>query len=132
MEDRTWKPTTAGILSIVAGVLGVIPSIILVLVGGGMAGIAAIPGIAKIFGVVGIPLEAIVGSGIISAIGGVLTAMAIPGIIIGVISVVGGTYALKRRFWGMALAGSICSLFCAWILAVPAIIFLALSKGEFK
>ena len=132
MEDRTWKPATAGILSIVAGVLGAIPSIIVVLVGGGIASIATIPGIARMFGVVGIPLEAIVGSGILSAIGGVLTAMAIPSIIIGVISVVGGIYALKRRFWGMALAGSICSLFCVWILAVPAIIFLALSKGEFK
>jgi hypothetical protein len=51
-------------------------------------------------------------------------------IMIGVVAVAGGICALKRRAWGLALAGSICSVFC-W-LGIPAIIFIALSKQEFS
>jgi hypothetical protein len=49
-------------------------------------------------------------------------------IMIGIVAVAGGLCALKRRVWSLALAGSICSLFC-W-LGIPAIIFIALSKQE--
>jgi len=51
-------------------------------------------------------------------------------IMISILAVAGGLCALKRRVWGLALAGSICSLFC-W-LGIPAIIFIALSKQEFS
>jgi hypothetical protein len=51
-------------------------------------------------------------------------------IMIGVVAVAGGVCALKRRVWGLALAGSICSVFC-W-LGIPAIILIALSKQEFS
>jgi len=51
-------------------------------------------------------------------------------IMIGVVAVAGGVCALKRRVWGLALAGSICSVYC-W-LGIPAIIFIALSKQEFS
>lgn len=50
-------------------------------------------------------------------------------IITGVVAVAGGLCALKRRAWGLALAGSICSVPC-W-LGIPAIILIALSKQEF-
>jgi len=49
---------------------------------------------------------------------------------ISIVAVAGGLCALKRRAWGLALAGSICSVFC-W-LGIPAIIFIALSKQEFS
>jgi len=51
-------------------------------------------------------------------------------IIISIVALAGGVCALKRRVWGLALAGSICSVFC-W-LGIPAIIFIALSKQEFS
>jgi len=38
---------------------------------------------------------------------------------------------LKRRIWGLALAGSICSLI-VWFLGIPAIVFTALGKKHFK
>ena len=50
-------------------------------------------------------------------------------IMIGVVALAGGLCALKRRAWGLALAGSICSVPC-W-LGIPAIILIALSKQEF-
>jgi hypothetical protein len=45
---------------------------------------------------------------------------------------VGGIYALKRKVWGLALAGCICALIGPWILGIPAIIFVALGKNEFE
>lgn len=50
-------------------------------------------------------------------------------IIISIVAVAGGLCALKRRAWGLALAGSICSIWC-WV-GIPAIVFIALSKQEF-
>ena len=107
--EKTWKPTTAGILSIIAGVFGLIGAIVIGVVGGTLAGLEEIPGISTIFAAIAIPL-----------------------IIIAVIAIVGGIYALKRRIWGLALAGTICSLLCIWILGIPAIIFVILGKNEFK
>ena len=51
-------------------------------------------------------------------------------IIISIVDMAGGLCALKRRAWGLALAGSICSVPC-W-LGIPAIILIALSKHEFS
>jgi hypothetical protein len=51
-------------------------------------------------------------------------------IIISIVAVAGGLCALKRRAWGLALAGSICSIWC-WV-GIPAIIFIVLSKQEFS
>jgi hypothetical protein len=107
--EKTWKPTTAGILSIIAGVFGLLGAIVIGVVGGTLAGLEEIPGISTIFAAIAIPL-----------------------IIIAIIAIVGGIYALKRRIWGLALAGTICSLLCIWILGIPAIIFVILGKNEFK
>jgi hypothetical protein len=110
--ERTWKPTTAGILGIIAGAIGVIFGIVLAVlgtVGGGILGVFGLP-----------------------ALGGVIAgATAIP-LILGIVAIVGSIYALMRRHWGLALAGSICSIFCVWFLGIPAIIFVIMGKGEFK
>jgi len=113
---RTWKPTVAGILTIIAGFLGLLIGIGLA-VGLGLAGTMAgmMPGFP----------------------GWLLAVIAIPGIILGIVAIVGGIYALKRRLWGLALAGAICALlftipFLGWIMAILAIIFISLGKGEFE
>ncbi|MFO7773097.1 MAG: hypothetical protein R6V59_04050 [Dehalococcoidia bacterium] len=104
--ERTWKPTTAGILCIIAGVIEVIWGLAAAIVGG-------IGG-------------TLIGAGWLAAIGG-------PLIVFGIIAIVGGAYALKRRVWGLALAGSIFALFGPWaILGILAIIFVSLGKGEFE
>ncbi len=111
--ERTWKPTTAGILTIVAGAFNLIAGIAIACLGAacpwtdhmGMMGMTG-----WCFGVIGIPL-----------------------IIIGIIAIAGGVFALRRRVWGLALAGAICALFPPPIIALGllSIIFLALSKEEF-
>lgn len=103
--QETWKPTAAGILCIIAGVIGVIIGIVIAVVGG----------IGWFFGM---PWFSAIGA---------------PIIVVGIIAIVGGSCALRRRVWGLALAGSICALLGPWaILGILAIIFVALGKGEFK
>jgi len=103
IEEKTWKPTTAGILSIIAGALQVIMGIV----------IAGVCSIGWFFGI------------------GWLSAIGAPLVILGIIAIVGGIYALKRKIWGLALAGSICALFGFTILGILAIIFVIMGKGEF-
>jgi len=111
--EKTWKPTTAGILSIIAGVLELLTGIGLA-VGLGLLGSLAgvIPGFP----------------------GGVLALIGIPWIILGIVAIIGGVYALRRRIWGLALTGSICALFhpLTWFLGIAAIIFVAMGKREFE
>jgi hypothetical protein len=130
IKGKTWKPTAAGILSIIAGTIAVISGIevaVVFAIGGASFGIAWV-------GAIGVPI-----------------------IILGIVAIIGGIYALKRRIWRLALAGSICALFSPWVhpepeilaahfpntiytyffffwvlFGIPAIIFVSLGKGEFK
>jgi len=104
-KKETWMPKAGGILSIVAGAVEIL--------GGLTAGtllttLVPLPGLGAI---VGFPL-----------------------VILGIVAIVGGVFSLRRRIWGLALAGAICSLFLPHIvlLGILAIIFIALSKKEFK
>lgn len=104
--EKTWKPTTAGILSIIAGCIAVVTGIVVVLLG------------TLIGGFFGLPWPGLFG---------------IPSLIFGIIAIVGGIYALRRQVWGLALAGAICALVGPWaILGLLAIIFVSLGKGEFE
>lgn len=104
--EKTWKPTVGGILAIIAGVLELIFGVV------GATGVGLVGGL--------------IGMGWLGVIFG-------PLIVIGIVAIIGGIYALQRKVWGLALAGSICALIGPWfILGVLAIIFVALGKGEFK
>ena len=52
--------------------------------------------------------------------------------IVGVLSLVGGIFALQRKKWGLVLTGSILSLFPTFILGLLAIIFTRITKNEFE
>ncbi len=110
--ETTWKPTTAGILTIVGGVFNLIAGITLTALG------TACLGPLTGFTVAGFIWFEVIGT---------------PLIIIGIVAIVGGIFALRRRIWGLALAGAICALFPPPIIALGllSIIFLALSKEEF-
>jgi hypothetical protein len=103
--EKTWKPTVGGVLTIIGGTIELIVGVV----------VAAIGSIGWFFGMAWF-----------SAIGA-------PLIIVGIIAIVGGIYALKRKLWGLALVGSICALFGPWgLLGLLATIFVSLGKGEFK
>ena len=112
--QKTWKPTTAGILSIFAGAIGVI-------IGIGFAAIGAIEkGLLAQFG--------------IPYLGQLMAGVAAVPIVLGIVGIIGGIYALRRKVWGLALAGAICALFIlpfGILVGLLAIIFLTLGKNEF-
>lgn len=120
METR-WKPTVAGILSIVSGVVGLV-SVFGLIIAISITGGFYIPGTEQIPGF----------------IPSLLTGIAIPLALLSILSLVGGIYALQRRKWGLALAGSISAIFASIPLlgglpvGITATILTALSKNEFE
>ena len=101
---NTWKPVTAGILSIIAGV------------------------VAILIGLRTFRIHEFIGRAARWEFWGLLA------IILGTVAITGGIFALRRRIWGLALAGAICALFPPHVavLGILAIIFMALPKGEFN
>lgn len=118
--EKTWKPTAAGILTIIAGFLGLLIALAIT-VGLGIAGTLAglIPGLPEVI------------------FTQFLALIAVPAIILSVVAIVGGIYAVRRRVWGLALAGAICAFLftlplLGWLLAILAIVFVSLGKREFS
>lgn len=104
--EKTWKPTVAGILAIIAGAIQLI------------IGMLCATGVGFVAGIFGL---------------GWLSAICVPLIVIGIIAITGGVCALARKAWGMALTGSIFALIGPWfILGILAIIFVSLGKREFE
>jgi hypothetical protein len=101
---RMWKSVAGGILSIIAGIIGI---------GGG-----AIVSLMGEF---------------VSESGGLLgfEPLGVPTIILGVVAFVGGIFALRRRVWWLAVVGAIFAIPCMPILGTLAIVFIALADQEF-
>ncbi len=107
----TWMPVTAGILDLIIGVTGLVIGIICAIVAGFLT-----------FFIAG--LGALIGA---------------PMIILSIVVIVGGVFAIRKRAWGFALAAAICGFIVglpviapAIFLGIPAIVFTALGKGQFK
>ena len=103
LKHATQLPTTAGILSIVAGAIGLIAVTTAATIGTLTA------------------TNILIGFGLIS----------VPRIIFGILAIVGGVFALQRRIWVLALIGAIFALLSVWWLGVLAIIFAVISQKEF-
>jgi len=102
--QRTALPTTAGIINIVGGT------------------------IALIWGMTFAALGTTIATDVLFGFG----LFGVPSIVLGIIAIIGGIFALRRKIWGFALAGSICAFISAWGLGMLPIIFVALSKREFE
>ncbi len=119
--NKTWQPVTAGVLNIITGglqaivALGLIVGIILIgsLDMSGFIDPADLPFVIPV-------LQLVLGIGVVFTI------------VSAVIPIIGGVFALQRRKWGWALAGSIIAIFANLILGVLATIFVSLSKDEFE
>jgi hypothetical protein len=117
----TWKPQVAGILSIVGGTIGLMGSF------GILIAITAIGAGRHWAGGWTDNWDWQVGNVI-----PILWAIGIPMFLCSLTSVVGGIFAVQRKLWGLALAGSITAFFPVWIFGLMATIFTAISKDEFK
>jgi hypothetical protein len=118
MENK-WMPKVAGILDIVAGSFGVFLTCIMAL------WFAFIPFLVRHDGAEfhDFPMR-------------FMTIFMIPWAIFmlaaSILAIVGGIYALRKKKWGLALAGSIGAFFGSSPLGVAAIIFTVLGKNEFE
>jgi hypothetical protein len=122
--NQTWKPTVAGILNIVGGALRI------------LAAIALVIGIMFF-----VPVSVTGGPGPVPdmpnwMIPGVLSTILVAGslflLIVGILPIIGGIYALQRKKWGLALAGSIVAILGSSVMGILATIFVAISKDEFE
>ena len=98
-------PTATGILCIVAGAVQTILGLVLAIAGGvagEMVGVAWLPYVGIAF------------------------------VTLGVAAMIGGIYALLRRIWVLALAGSIITMLAGVpITGILAVLFVSLGKDEF-
>ena len=59
-------------------------------------------------------------------------ALAVPLLLVSLLAIIGGIYALQRKKWGLALAGSIAAFFPSPPLGIAAIVFTAISQDDFQ
>ena len=119
--EKTCKPTVAGILEIVSGVVGLVAVM-------GLTIAISVTGGLYIPGTEAIP----------DFVPTLLTSIAIPLAILSILSLISGIFTLQRRLWGLALAGAISAVFASIPLlgglpvGIAAIILISLSKNEFE
>ena len=100
-----------GILTLIGGIVGIITGIVISVIGWGIVAIFDLPAPGALFGV--------------------------PSIVLGVIALIGGIYALKKKSWIFALIGAILAIPAtailgpAVILGILGLIFIAMGKKEF-
>jgi hypothetical protein len=117
-SHRSGLLTAGGILSIMAGVFEINAGVLIFLTGD------IIPYPLWLFPFLpGFWWEALQ-HGWLVVMGGLLFAL-------GILAVVGGTSAIRRKRFGLSLAGAICTLLSSGLLGILAIIFVALGKREF-
>ena len=119
IKGKTWKTRTAGILAVVAGAIGVTEWVwvaVLEVLGWGW------PAVGDFLG-----------------LGAILPTVAAVTLTIRILAIVGGVFALKRKRWGLALAGSVCAIFSSVFLmlvnvplGIAAIVLVVLGRGEFE
>lgn len=112
IKTKSWKPTAAGILCIIGGAIGLLLCLFWTLIALVLMGDPSVEG------------ELSIDAPIVRfwIFGGIAI----------IIAIVGGIYALRRRIWGLALAGSICALVGFGIPGILAIIFVIKGKREFE
>jgi hypothetical protein len=117
---QTWKPLTAGILNIIDGIfsifgaLGMFIFCALISMGSQWADLNEVN--------LGMNPDSLV---TLFLVMGIIT------LVLAILEIVGGIFAIKRKLWGLALAGSIASALPFSVLGILSIIFLAMGKDEF-
>ena len=113
-SNTTAKPIVAGIFNIVIGSLGLLTSFCLFLL---------------VF-VSGFDFEYYLGV-FPEFVFAVTVFIASVALVLALLVLISGIYALERRFWGLSLAGSIVAALMGGALGIAALVLIALSRDEF-
>ena len=116
------KSHTGGILTIVSGVLGILECAVLVIVIACVRLVETSPE----FGVNYADPDVFQFIYLIYGLPALLC------LLLGVLGIIGGIYAAKRRLWGLALAGAIGSVITFLPLGIAAVIMIAQAQKEFS
>jgi hypothetical protein len=119
--QRTWKPTTAGILNIITGALNALAA---------MGLIIALIAVGNIDVMRFLPPED--APFIAPLVGTILIVLLVLSVIEAVFPIIGGVFALQRRRYGWALAGSVIAILRIFPLGVTSTILVAMAEDEFE
>ncbi|NWF77175.1 MAG: hypothetical protein HXY36_01030 [Chloroflexi bacterium] len=122
-DSKSGLLTAGGVLSIIGGVLEAIVGVVMVLFGS-CSNI--------LFRLANLPFHR--GEWlkhIIPLMPTWLLIIGLPILALGIVAIVGGVSALRRKSFGLSLAGAVCAL-PSHILGILAVIFVSLSKKEFE
>jgi hypothetical protein len=125
-SSRSGLLTAGGILSIIGGAFEVIG-------GGIVVALIMSPGLRRML-LPPIPMPLLPGDWyehFIPVMPTWLIIVGVPLLVLGIVAIIGGDSALRRKNFGLSLAGAICAL-PSHILGILAIIFVSLSKKEFE
>ena len=118
------KSTVGGILSIVAGALGLLGGLFLILISIFFVNIINDP---SFFGDTTANPQQL--ANFFTVFYGILGAFAVA---VGGLSIVGGIFSLQRKHWGWALAGAIGGCLSFLPVGVTAVVFVAMAHPEFN
>ncbi|UCH50440.1 MAG: hypothetical protein JSV54_05300 [Chloroflexota bacterium] len=120
--ETTWKPVVAGILNIVLGVFNLLGMFVviglLVAFGGGVLSVIRIAELMPIW--------------LSGMVHGFLIVLAILLAVSSALPLIGGIYAVQRKSWGLALAGSIVAILSLAPVGIVSTVLVALSRNEFE
>ena len=116
----TAKPIAAGVLNIITGVLGIIGAISMFIGFSFITNYWNIGGVEFKF----IPFPQFIEN--------IILGLAIPALIIAILALVGGIFAVQRKQWGLTLAGSITAILILFPLGIASTVLTAMSKDEFE
>ncbi len=112
------KGQIAGILSIVSGVLALIGAVIMVLL------ISLVGTFLETNTTYPYEVESFVGV-VYGTTGAILA-------VLGIFSIIGGVFSIKRKYWGLGLAAAIASIITFFPCGIAATIIIAMGKPEFE
>jgi hypothetical protein len=123
MSPRTWKATAAGIINIVGGALNGLMALGLIIA-------LLVVGSINLADFMTAEEAAFIAPFIVP----IMVAVLVTAIIAAVFPIIGGVFALRRKGWGWALAGSIIliiAMFGRPVLGILSTIFVSMAKDEF-
>ena len=119
---KTWKPVVAGILDIIEGAFSIMGAFLLLIASAVISAGSSWAGLN----------ESDFGTMTAASVAAVILVIAIIIALLAILEIIGGIFALRRKAWGLALAGSIAAALPMNILGILSIIFLAMGKDEFS
>ncbi len=119
--ESTWKPIVAGTLNIITWVINLFGMFVVIglltAFGGGILSIIRIADMMPIW--------------LSGMVHGVLIIMAILLAVLSSLHLIGGIYAIQRKAWSLALAGSAVAILSIPPLGIVSTVLVSLSKNEF-